>query len=59
MLEKIAFGAMKLIDPLLTGSKMKYRGMPVEKLAKAMVSVSKNPAGKPTVLHYPEIMDSI
>jgi uncharacterized protein YbjT (DUF2867 family) len=59
LLEKIAFGAMKIIDPMLTGSKAKYRGMPVEKLAKAMVSLSKNPAGKPSVLHYPDIMACI
>lgn len=59
LLEKVAFGAMKIIDPVLTGSKMKYRGMPVEKLAKAMVSLSKNPAGKPSVLHYPDIVACI
>ena len=59
ILEKIALVAMKVIDPVLTGSKMKYRGMPVDKLAKAMVSLSKDPAGKPSVLHYPEIMACI
>jgi len=57
--EKIASGVMKIIDPILTGSLKKYRSMPVEKLAKAMVSLSKNPAGKPAVLHYPEIMQCI
>ncbi len=57
--EKIAFGVMKVIDPVLAGSSKKYRSMPVDKLAKAMVSLSKNPAGKPTVLHYPEIMQCI
>ena len=57
--EKIAFGVMKVIDPVLAGSSKKYRSMPADKLAKAMVSLSKNPAGKPTVLHYPEIMQCI
>ena len=57
--EKIASGVMKIIDPILTGSLKKYRSMPVGKLAKAMVSLSKNPAGKPAVLHYPEIMQCI
>jgi uncharacterized protein YbjT (DUF2867 family) len=57
--EKIAYGAMKLIDPVLTGSAIKYRSMPTDKLAKAMVSLSKNPAGKPTVLHFTEIMQCI
>ena len=57
--EKIASGVMKIIDPILTGSLKKYRSMPVGKLAKAMVSLSKNPAGKPSVLHYPEIMQCI
>jgi uncharacterized protein YbjT (DUF2867 family) len=57
--EKIAFGAMKVIDPILKGSSIKYRSMPVDKLAKAMVSLSKNPVGKPTVLHYSEIMQCI
>jgi hypothetical protein len=47
---------MKVIDPVLIGSSMKYRSMPVDKLAKAMVYVSKNPVGKPTVLHFSEIM---
>ena len=59
MAEKIAAGVMKLIDPVLVGSSGKYRSMPVEKLAKAMVGLSKNPEGKPTVLHYPEIMQCI
>jgi uncharacterized protein YbjT (DUF2867 family) len=57
--EKIAFRVMKVIDPVLAGSSKKYRSMPADKLAKAMVSLSKNPAGKPTVLHYPEIMQCI
>jgi uncharacterized protein YbjT (DUF2867 family) len=57
--EKIAFGVMKVIDPVLTGSSKKYRSMPVDKLAKAMVSVSKNPFGKATVLYFPEIMQCI
>jgi uncharacterized protein YbjT (DUF2867 family) len=54
--EKISMGAMKVIDPLLGGSAKKYRGMPVVKLAKAMVCVSKSPTGKPGVLYFPEIM---
>lgn len=59
LVEKIAFGVMKVIDPLLAGSSAKYRSMPVDKLAKAMVSLSKSPAGKPTVLHYSEIMQCL
>ena len=58
-MEKIAFGFMKILDPLLAGNTKKYRGMPVEKLAKAMVNVSKDPEGKPMVLYYPEIMRCI
>jgi uncharacterized protein YbjT (DUF2867 family) len=54
--EKIASGAMKIIDPFLTGASDKYRSMPVDKLAKAMVNLSKNPDKKPLVLHYREIM---
>ena len=54
--EKVAYFVMKAIDPLLAGSAKKYRGMPVEKLAKAMVNVSKNPEGKPSVLFFPEII---
>jgi uncharacterized protein YbjT (DUF2867 family) len=57
--EKIANGVMKVIDPILIGSAKKYRSMPAEKLAKAMVGLSKNPTGKPTVLYYPEIMQCI
>jgi uncharacterized protein YbjT (DUF2867 family) len=57
--EKIAFGMMKVIDPVLKGSSEKYRSMPADKLAKAMVSLSKNPIGKATVLHYSEIMKCI
>ena len=54
--EKIAFGVMKLIDPLLSGSAGKYRSMSVDKLAKAMINVSKSPSGKPSVLYFKEIM---
>jgi uncharacterized protein YbjT (DUF2867 family) len=54
--EKIAFGAMKIIDPVLTGSAKKYRSMPADKLAKAMVNLSKNPVWSTTVLYYPDIM---
>ena len=57
--EKIAFGAMRVIDPVLTGSAKKYRSMPADKLAKAMVNLSKNTVGKATVLHFPEIMECI
>jgi uncharacterized protein YbjT (DUF2867 family) len=57
--DKIAFVAMKLIDPILYGSSKKYRSMPVEKLAKAMVNLSKNPEGKPSVLLYPEIIQCL
>jgi len=57
--EKIAFGVMKIIDPILTGKSKKYRSMPAVKLARAMVNVSKNPEGKPTVLYFPEIMKCI
>lgn len=54
--EKIATGVMKVLDPVLIGSSKKYRSMPVDKLAKAMVSLSKDSSGKPNVLHYPEII---
>jgi hypothetical protein len=57
--EKIATGAMKVIDLLLIGSSKKYRSMPVDKLAKAMVGLSKNPEGKAHVLYFPEIMQCI
>jgi uncharacterized protein YbjT (DUF2867 family) len=57
--EKIASAAMKGIDLILAGSSKKYRSMPVEKLAKAMINVSKNPTGKPKVMYFPEIMQSI
>ena len=59
LVEKIASVAMKVIDPILTGSSIKYRSIPADKLAKAMVSLSKNPVGKATVLHYSEIMQCI
>lgn len=57
--EKIAFGAMKVIDPMLAGSSKKYRSMPADLLAKAMVALSKNHEGKPSVLYFPEIMNCI
>ncbi len=57
--EKIASKVVKVIDPLLGGSSKKYRSMPVDKLAKAMIAVSKNQAGKSTVLHYQEIIRCI
>jgi uncharacterized protein YbjT (DUF2867 family) len=55
--EKIASGFMKVLDPVLMGSSKIYRGMPVDILAKAMVELSKNPSGKPNILHYPEILN--
>ena len=57
--EKISVYMMKAIDPVLVGSAKKYRSMPVDKLAKAMVGLSKNPAGKPHILYYSEIMQCI
>lgn len=57
--EKIASFIMRAIDPLLTGSSKRFRSMPVDKLAKAMVSLSKNPEGMPQILHYPEIIKLI
>jgi uncharacterized protein YbjT (DUF2867 family) len=57
--EKISMGVMKVIDPILAGGSKKYRSMPVDKLAKAMVSLSKNPAGKPGILYFPEIIQCI
>jgi uncharacterized protein YbjT (DUF2867 family) len=59
LVEKIASCVMKVVDPILTGSSKKYRSMPADKLAKAMVSLSKNPAGKPTVLQFSEIIKCI
>ena len=59
LVEKIASGVMKVIDPILTGSSKKYKSMPADKLAKAMVSLSKNPAGKPAVLQFSDIMKCI
>jgi len=47
---------MKVIDPILLGSAKKYRSMPADILAKAMVGLSKNPNGKPAILYYPEII---
>ncbi len=57
--EKIANGVMKALDHILIGSSKKYRSMPADKLAKAMVALSKNPTGKPFILYYPEIMKCI
>jgi len=59
LVEKIATGVMKAIDLILIGSSKKYRSMPADKLAKAMVSLSKNAPGKATVLYYSEIMECI
>jgi uncharacterized protein YbjT (DUF2867 family) len=59
LVEKIASGVMKVVDPILKGSSKKYRSMPADKLAKAMISLSKNPAGKPSVLQFSEIMNCI
>jgi uncharacterized protein YbjT (DUF2867 family) len=57
--ERIAFGVMKVIDPILVGSSKKYRSMPTDKLAKAMVNLSKNPPVKGNILHFPEIMQCL
>jgi len=57
--EKIASFFIKVIDPILAGSSRKFRSMPADKLARAMVSLSKNPAGKSSVLHFSEIMQCI
>ena len=57
--EKFFGRVMKIIDPMLNGSAQKYRSMPVDKLAKAMVNLSKSPEGKPNILQYPEIMHLI
>lgn len=57
--EKIAMGVMKVLDLVMVGSLKKYRSMPVETLAKAMVRTSKNPSGVATVLHYQEIISVI
>jgi uncharacterized protein YbjT (DUF2867 family) len=57
-IEKIASGVMKVIDPILIGSLKKYRSMPAKILAKAMVSLSKNPVGKANVLHFSEIIET-
>jgi hypothetical protein len=54
--EKMVSGVVKIIDPILTGSAKKYRSMPSDVLAKAMVVLSKNPPEKSAVLHFPEIM---
>jgi len=59
LVEKIATGVMKVIDPFLAGSYKKYRSIAVDKLAKAMVNLSKNPEGKTRVLHFQEIMNCI
>lgn len=57
--EKMILGIVKAMDLFLTGSSLKYRSMPADKLAKAMVGLSKNPEGKSAVLFYPEIMGCI
>lgn len=56
LIEKIAYMAMRVIDPLLLGTAKKYRSMPADKLAKGMVSLSKNHVGRSAVLHYSEII---
>jgi uncharacterized protein YbjT (DUF2867 family) len=57
--EKFFVRIMRFVDPVLTGSAQKYRSMPVDKLAQAMINLSKNPAGKPNILQYPEIMQCL
>jgi len=59
LMEKIAAGVMKLMDPILPETYKKYRSMPADILAKAMVNLSKNPVGKPEILHFSEIMQCI
>jgi uncharacterized protein YbjT (DUF2867 family) len=57
--EKVASVIMKVADHLLIGPFRKYRSMPADLLAKAIVNLSKNPKGKMNVLYYPEIMQCI
>jgi uncharacterized protein YbjT (DUF2867 family) len=59
LVEKIASGVMKVLNPILIGSLKKYRSMPADKLAKSMVSLSKNPTGRAKVLHFSEITQCI
>ncbi|HQG76049.1 MAG TPA: hypothetical protein PLS58_01080 [Bacteroidales bacterium] len=54
--ESLASVIMKAADPLLNGAFKKYRSMPVEKLARAMVCLSKSPGGNPHILYYSDIM---
>ncbi len=58
-MEKSAFVLMKIADPILSGRFRKFRSMPAGKLAKAMVNLSKSPAGKPHILHFDEIMNCL
>jgi uncharacterized protein YbjT (DUF2867 family) len=58
-MEKPAAVLMKLADPILSGRLRKFRSMPAGKLAKAMVNLSKYPAGKPHILHFDEIMNCL
>jgi uncharacterized protein YbjT (DUF2867 family) len=57
--EKILLPVMKIFDLVLAGSTKKYRTMPVDKLAKAIINVSKHPEGKLNILHYSEIMECV
>ncbi len=57
--ERIVSVAVRAVDPLLAGSSRKYRSMPADKLARAMVSLSRNPEGKPSILYYQDIMQCI
>jgi len=57
--EKIASVIVKVIDPLLAGSSKKYRSIAAGKLARAMVGVSRNPAGRSVILYYREIIKCI
>jgi hypothetical protein len=58
-IEKISGVVTAAIDPFLGGSFKKYRRMPADKLAKAMVNLSKDYVGKPFLLYYPDIMQLI
>ena len=56
LIEKISGLVMAMMDPLLGGSFKKYRRMPADKLAKAMVNLAKDHPGKPVILYYSDIM---
>jgi uncharacterized protein YbjT (DUF2867 family) len=57
--EKIAKGVMKILDPVFFGKTKRYRSMPADKLAKAMVGLSRKPDGRPHILFYDDIIACI